>query len=175
MRIRRLARPDRQSIEELIRSDDTFNQEEVAVALELVDSAASNEAETPGRDYHVLVCEDAGRIVGYVCFGPTPMTMGTWDLYWIATHRAARGRGVATRLVDAMEAELRTAGARIVRLETSQLESYGAARAFYARLGYVEVGRIPDFYRQGDDLVTLAKRLDVPAEAALPLPRRAQM
>jgi ribosomal protein S18 acetylase RimI-like enzyme len=171
MRIRRLARPDRHSIEDLIRSDDTFNQEEVAVALELVDSAC----EHPGRDYNVLVCEDGDRILGYVCFGPTPMTIGTWDLYWIATHRAARGRGVATRLVDAMQAELQVLGARIVRLETSQLESYGAARSFYARLGFVEVGRIADFYRQGDDLVTLAKRLDVPAEAALPLPRRAQM
>lgn len=175
MRIRRLARPDRRSIEELIRSDDTFNEDEIAVALELVDSACDH----PGRDYHILVCDDgpaaAVAISGYVCFGPTPMTAGTWDLYWIATHRAARGRGVATRLVDAMEAELRTAGCRIVRLETSQLESYGAARSFYARLGYVEVGRIPDFYRHGDDLVTLAKRLDVPAEAALPLPRRAQM
>lgn len=171
MRIRRLARPDRHSIEELIRSDDTFNEEEVTVALELVDSAIGH----PGRDYHAIVCEDGGRILGYVCFGPTPMTVGTWDLYWIATHRAARGRGVATRLVDAMEAELLAAGARIVRLETSQMESYGAARSFYARLGYVEVGRIPDFYKQGDDLITLAKRLDVLAEAALPLPRRAQM
>src|SRR5688572_16445309 len=171
MRIRRLARPDRQSIEELIRSDDTFNQDEVAVALELVDAACDH----PGRDYHILVCEDEARILGYVCFGPTPMTKGTWDLYWIATHRAARGRGVATRLVDAMEAELQVAGARIVRLETSQLESYGAARSFYERLGFVEVGRIPDFYRQGDDLVTFAKRLDLPAEVALPLPRRASM
>jgi ribosomal protein S18 acetylase RimI-like enzyme len=175
MRIRRPERPDRQSIEELIRSDDTFTEAEVAVALELVDSACDH----PGRDYNLLVCEevreDGAQILGYVCFGPTPMTIGTWDLYWIATHRTARGRGVATRLVDAMQAELQVAGARIVRLETSQLESYGAARSFYARLGFVEVGRIPDFYRQGDDLVTLAKRLDVPAEVALPLPRRATM
>src|SRR5215208_2267151 len=118
MHIRRLAPPDRDAIAALIRSDDTFHTDEVAVALELVDGAIAD----PGRDYHVLVCEGEGRVLGYVCFGPTPMTAWTWDLYWIATDRDARGRGVASRLTHAMEQELRDQGARIVRLETSQLE-----------------------------------------------------
>ncbi len=167
MHIRRLAPPDRDAIAELIRSDDTFHADEVAVALELVDAAIAD----PRRDYHVLVCEGDGRVLGYVCFGPTPMTAWTWDLYWIATHRDARGRGVATRLTAAMERELRGEGGRIVRLETSQLEAYGAARSFYARLGYEEAGRIRDFYRAGDDLIIFSKRLDAVAEAS-PSPLR---
>jgi ribosomal protein S18 acetylase RimI-like enzyme len=110
----------------------------------------------------VIVAEDgAGRVAGYLCFGPTPMTIGTFDLYWVATRAEQRGRGVGTRLVLAMEAELVALGGRMVRIETSQLGEYDAARAFYARLAYHEVGRIRDFYRQGDDLVTLAKRLDL--------------
>ena len=119
----------------------------------------------PDGDYLLLVCDDEdGPVCGYVCYGRTPMTAATWDLYWVATHRDARGRGVATRLVHAMEAEIRRAGARIVRIETSQLEAYGSARALYARLAYVEAGRIPDFYRPGDDLIILTKRLDAAAE-----------
>src|SRR5262249_53355604 len=101
---------------------------------------------------------------GYVCYGPTPMTDGTFDLYWIATRAAFRGRGVGTRLILAMEAEVRARGGRLVRLETSLLGEYDAARSVYARLSYAEVGRIRDFYRIGDDLITLAKRLDVPAQ-----------
>src|SRR5688572_7889871 len=155
MRIRRLAPPDRGAIAALIRSDDTFNDEEVAVAMELVDDTI----DAPGVDYDILVCEEDGRVVGYVCFGHTPMTEATYDLYWIATHRSARGQGVARKLVAAMEAELSEKGARVVRIETSQLEAYGAARAFYERLAYVEVGRIRDFYRTGDDLVIFSKRL----------------
>jgi ribosomal protein S18 acetylase RimI-like enzyme len=73
---------------------------------------------------------------------------------------------VGTALVRAMERELAGLGARIVRIETSQLDEYEAARSFYARLGYREVGRIRDFYRRGDDLVTLARRLDASAEIA---------
>ena len=53
------------------------------------------------------------------------------------------------------------------------VELYGSARSLYAKLHYVEVGRIPDFYRQGDDLITLSRRLDVVAEASLPMPSRA--
>jgi ribosomal protein S18 acetylase RimI-like enzyme len=157
MRIRRLAPPDRDPIQHLLRTAGTFTDEEVAVAMELVDGALGALA----RDYRILVCEGEGEVIlGYVCYGPTPMTNGTWDLYWIAAHAAARGRGVGTRLVQEMEAELSQAGARIVRIETSQLDEYEAARSFYARLSYREVGRIRDFYRHGDDLVTLAKCLN---------------
>lgn len=163
MRIRRLAPPDRTAIGALFSADETFHDDEVAVALELVDAAILR----PDGDYRVLVGEDVdGRLLGYVCYGPTPMTDATFDLYWIVTHPAARGRGVASRLATAMEAELAALRARLVRIETSQLEAYGAARALYARLLYREAGRIPDFYRPGDDLIILAKRLDgVPARA----------
>jgi ribosomal protein S18 acetylase RimI-like enzyme len=162
MRIRRLAPPDRDSLLDLLTTGGTFTHDEIAVAMELIDASVGG-----SRDYHVLVCdpEDGSRsLLGYVCFGPTPMTSGTFDLYWIATRQAQRGRGVGSALVSAMESELRAGNARIVRIETSLEDEYEAARSFYARLGYVEVGRIRDFYRRGDDLITLARRLDVPAE-----------
>jgi|SoiMethySBSTD1v2_1073268.scaffolds.fasta_scaffold53083_2 ribosomal protein S18 acetylase RimI-like enzyme len=165
MRIRRLAPPDRESLSDLLETNGTFAREEIEVALELIDGAAAG-----SRDYHVLVCElpdCCAGLAGYICFGPTPMTDGTWDLYWIASRGSARGRGVGTALVRAMERELAGSGARIVRIETSQLDEYQAARSFYARLGYREVGRIRDFYRRGDDLVTLARRLDAVADVGL--------
>jgi ribosomal protein S18 acetylase RimI-like enzyme len=166
MRIRKLAQPDREPILRVLRSDDTFSEEETAVATEVLDGAIAD----PGRDYHILVAEDGGTVVGYVCYGPTPMTRGTFDLYWIAMHRDARGRGMARKLVEAMEAELRAAGARVIRVETSQLDAYGAARAFYDRLGYVEAGRIRDFYRPGDDLLIYTKALPLAASDVVARP-----
>lgn len=163
MRIRRLAPPDREAVLDLLTNRGTFTSDEIAVAMELVDASLAG-----SRDYRVLVCDDGGNsLAGYVCYGPTPMTDGTFDLYWIASCATRRGKGVGTHLVRAMEAELLEAGARLVRIETSQLEGYDAARSFYARLGYREVGRIHDFYRLGDDLVTLARRLELPAELSL--------
>lgn len=157
MLLRRLAPLDRPAVVDILSSDDTFRPEEIDVALELVDGAC----DAPDGDYRALVCEDAGQLLGYVCYGRTPMTDATWDLYWIAVHRDARGKGVASKLARAMEADARALGGAVVRIETSQLESYGSARSLYDRLAYVEVGRIGDFYRAGDDLVILAKRIDL--------------
>ena len=107
----------------------------------------------------MLVAELDGALAGYVCYGPTPMTDGTWDLYWIVTHPEARGNGVARALVTRMEDVLFALGARLIRVETSRLDGYGAARAFYERMSYPVCAVLPDFYRAGDDLVVMLKRL----------------
>ena len=107
----------------------------------------------------MLVSERDGKPVGYVCFGPTPMTDGTFDLYWIATDPSVRGQGEGHALVAAMESELRRRGGRLVRVETSATEDYDSTRGFYARAQYQEEARVRDFYRPGDDLVILGKRL----------------
>ncbi len=145
---------DRDGLLAVIGSDATFKSDEQEVALELVDSAIESTT-----DYEVLVAVDATGVVGYVCFGRTPMTARTYDLYWVIVHERARGRGLAGALVAAMEASLRGRGGGQVRVETSETEGYGAARRLYARLGYPEVARLRDFYAPGDALITYYKEL----------------
>ena len=89
------------------------------------------------------------------------MTEGTWDLYWIVTHPRRARRGVARALVDAHGGtSCAPRGARLVRVETSRLDGYGAARAFYERLQLSGGARVlPDFYDPGDDLLVMLKRL----------------
>jgi ribosomal protein S18 acetylase RimI-like enzyme len=132
----------------------------VSCAIELVDAAL---ARAEGNTYEALVAvpgqADGEEPIGYVCFGATPMTLGTFDLYWLIVAEEARGRGVGAALVAAMEAELRRRGGRLVRIETSSLEGQGGAARFYERTGYQRVGTIPGFYRPGDDLLTYAKSL----------------
>lgn len=124
-------------------------------AVELVDLAL-----TPNnKDYTVLVADRSGTLVGYACFGPTPMTEGTYDLYWIASDPTVRGQGVGASLISGMEADMRRRGARVIRIETSATEAYGPTRGFYASMKYTEEARFRDFYKVGDDLIILAKRL----------------
>lgn len=156
MRVRPLAPADRAAIAQVIASDETFKPDEVAVALELVDLAIAG-----SNDYEVRVTEseDDGEVCGYICFGRTPMTVRTYDLYWIVVHARARGRGVARLLVDAMEGEVRSRGGGQIRVETSETDGYGTARAVYAKLGYPEASRLQDFYSPGDALITYYKVL----------------
>jgi len=153
--IRPLSARDRAPLQQLLTKDELFTREEVSVALELIDAALAE----PGGEYRVLCADLDGKLAGYICYGPTPMTEGTWDLYWIATHPDARGLGVARALAAHMEQQLRGLGARQVRVETSALDGYGAARAFYERLHYPVAAVLPDFYKPGDDLLVMLKRL----------------
>ena len=124
-------------------------------AIELVDLAL----QPSNRDYKILVADRNGKLVGYVCYGPTPMTEGTYDLYWIASDPEVRGQGVGASLISGMEGDLRRLKARLIRVETSAPEAYGPTRGFYASMKYTEEARIRDFYKVGDDLIMLSKRL----------------
>jgi ribosomal protein S18 acetylase RimI-like enzyme len=154
VKIRALAAADRAAVADVIASDETFKADEVAVALELVDAAIAG-----SNDYEVRVADDGERVSGYICFGRTPMTARTYDLYWVCVHARARGRGIARLLVEAMETELRGRGGGQVRVETSETDGYGAARKLYERLGYPEASRLQDFYAAGDALITYYKVL----------------
>jgi len=129
----------------------------VACAIELLEAVLD-----PPEDniYEARIVVDGADVpVCYACFGRTPMTDATYDLYWLVTAAAARGRGLGRDLLSAVESELQQRGARTVRIETSSLEGQGGALRFYDRAGYTVAGRIEDFYRPGDDLITLVKRL----------------
>ena len=152
--IRQLTPEDRPALEAALRSDGTFRDDEVAVALELIDDAVKG-----SDDYWIRVAEHDAKVGGYICYGPTPMTLSTYDLYWVVVHADARGHGLATALVAEMESDLRDRGATGIRVETSELEGYGAARKLYERLDYPEAARLDDFYRAGDALITYYKRL----------------
>jgi GNAT superfamily N-acetyltransferase len=129
----------------------------VSCALELL-AAVLDPPEGNTYEARILV-DETDQPLAYGCFGLTPMTDATYDLYWLVTSAERRGQGLGATLLARIEGELRERGGRTIRVETSSLEGQGGARRFYLRAGYQEVGLVPDFYRPGDDLVTLAKRL----------------
>lgn len=156
MEIRPIAAQDRQPLSELLRRIETFSPGEVDCALELIDAVV----EKPDHpDYQILTAEREGQLIGYICYGPTPMTEGTYDLYWIASDPKVRGQGVGAALVSAMEGDLRRREGRLIRVETSATEAYGPTRGFYEAMKYVEEARFRDFYKVGDDLIILKKKL----------------
>lgn len=151
---RDLVPADREALVRLIASVELFSAAEKEVAVEVLDSYLEN----PGRDYFALgAFTQRNVLLGYACYGPTPCTSGTWDLYWIAVSGEARGHGIGTALMEVIERRLVQQHARLVLIETSSRADYEPTRGFYERRGYQVVARVPDFYDVGDDRVIFAR------------------
>lgn len=154
--IRPALRRDRDALVRLPALQRNFNAHEVATALEVID--ASFAAGVADYRIHVAV-EGGGRVPGFICYGPIPLTDNRYDLYWIAVDPARSRQGIGRLLVEAMEEELRASGPGIIYVDTSSTKGYEAARAFYRNQGYREACTLPDFYRPGDDKVIFCKEI----------------
>ena len=110
------------------------------------------------KDYHSVVSEVDGRIVGFACYGPTPMTDGTYDLYWIFVHPSYQGRSIGATLLAEVEKAVRGVGGRLLLVDTSSTRRYLPARRFYRNHGFRRAGEVKDFYRTGDSRLIYVKR-----------------
>jgi D-alanine-D-alanine ligase len=152
-RLRQLSAADRGRIEDITRAVGLFRDDETLVALEVFDEAAR---EGGSQSYTALGAEVEGRLVGWICWGPTPCTLGTYDLYWMAVEPGLQGSGIGSALLGEMERRL-TGLARLIIIETTGRPDYAATRAFYQARGYRAAATIPDFYAPGDDQVVFVK------------------
>ena len=155
--VRPLRHTDKDDVLEALRASGVFSEEELRVADEVIDAGLQTGLD---GDYPLFVALIDGRVRGYVCVGKTPLTRGTWHLYWICVHPEAQGFGIGHRLQEQAERFVQARGGERILLETSSTPGYAAARAFYERAGYSVVGRVTDFYKPGDDCVMYCKSFD---------------
>jgi ribosomal protein S18 acetylase RimI-like enzyme len=157
MKIRPLAGRDKAALLSMLIRCRAFTSQEIDVAMELIDIVLKDRNQ---KDYriHCLV-NDRDQPLGYICYGPVPMTKGTVDLYWIVVDPESQRQEVGSRLVDFLEEEMRESNERMILADTSTVPQYEKTRGFYLRKGFQEVARIPDYYFPGNDRVTFCKRL----------------
>ena len=94
--LRPVGRAQRARLEQLTAATGRFRPEEVATALELLDESLAGD-----EDYRFLGAYDGDEIVGYACWGRTPGTAGTCDLYWIVVDPVRQQQGIGTELLGA--------------------------------------------------------------------------
>jgi ribosomal protein S18 acetylase RimI-like enzyme len=148
---------DKPALMQILRNTPEFKPYEVVVAEEVIDGYLQD---PKGTGYFALVADVDSKVAGYICYGQTPCTIGTWDIFWIAVDGNKRGHGVGGALTKAAEADIKKANGRLIMIETSSQELYENTRRFYLGQKYELVARVPDFYSPGDDLIMMQKRLN---------------
>ena len=133
-----------------------FSREEAETVDELLETYLEQEDH---GGYFFLSAMENETLQGFACYGPTPLTQGTFDLYWIAVGGPAKGKGVGRALMARVEDEVRHRGGRMIVLDTSGRREYAPTRAFYERLGYTLAATVADFYAPGDDLIIFTRQL----------------
>lgn len=157
LRVRDVDAADSDAVRAIIRSAGNLTSDEEACAAELLDIYLNDAGQ---RDYSFIAAVDAdGMVAGYACYGPRPLTSGTYDLYWIIVAPSMRRYGVGRLLVQDVEDRLGRLGARLIMAETSGIAKYESTRRFYLGCGFTEEARVKEFYKPGDDLIVYTKRL----------------
>ena len=150
--LRKIVKEDRERIRNILLNVEIFTEDEVRVALSLIDVYFTGD-----EDYKFVVVAYESQVIGYACYGSTPMTSGTWDIYWMAILKEFQGNKIGTLLIREVEKEIQKRGARLILIETSSKESYNATREFYQWMGYKPVGKIERFYSEQDDKLIYGK------------------
>ncbi|MCF7853517.1 MAG: GNAT family N-acetyltransferase [Candidatus Pacebacteria bacterium] len=154
--MRRSMPRDRNTILELIQDTGVFHSYEIDVAREVLDDAL---ADGENNDYQSYTALFDDTVAGWACFGPTPCTSGTFDLYWLAVNPTCHGHGIGTALLSCVEQAVEERAGRLIVAETSSRPVYKAARRFYANNGYELAASIADFYGPEDDKLMYVKPL----------------
>lgn len=157
--IRPLEENDRPAINEILVRTGNFSPDEIETAMELVDEWLADGEESGYLTYVLESGTGRHSVAGYVCFGEAPLTEGTYDLYWIAVDPDVQHSGYGRMLLEFAEREVRERKGRLLLIETSSQETYGATIRFYERAGYDLAARIREYYRLGDDKLVFAKWL----------------
>ena len=125
--------------------------EEICFSDPWSQSSIASELENPLSVW--LVAVDGSRVAGYV---GSQSVMGWADMMNIAVHPDYRRQGVAWELVERLVAALQNNDVTCLTLEVRA--SNEPAKALYEKLGFQQVGRRPNYYRNPkEDALILRK------------------
>lgn len=102
---------------------------------------------------------DEGEVVAAIGVAENERKTGGYYLDYFAVHKDCRRQGLGSRLLQKAEEFVRSCQGRFIVLDTGDTDLFEAARSFYKKNGYEQVGHIPEYYDVGDGRIDLYKKL----------------
>jgi len=145
---------DIEAVGDIVKSTKFFNEEEIQVAMELVEERVEKGEES---GYEFIFAEINNKVIGYTCYGRIPCTKHSFDMYWIATHQDYQGLGIGKKLIDETENAIKNLDGHGIYVETSTKDQYHPTRSFYLKMNYIQKAVFEDFYDKNDGKVVYIK------------------
>lgn len=159
VQVRKAQVTDHAAVIDIVKATNFFYPVEIEVACEVFNDAAMQKT---GCTYQSYVAEVNGQVAGWICFGATQGTLGTFDVYWIAVAPAQQRNRIGTKLLHFAEAKIGEQEGRMIVIESSGSEKFIPTRNFYERNGYRLAAEVEEFYAPGDDKLIFLKKLAMP-------------
>jgi ribosomal protein S18 acetylase RimI-like enzyme len=155
--MRKLEEKDKDVIRTILHDAQMFRDDEIQVAMEVIDEYLDDPEDSDYWSY--VAVDEKDRVAGFTVIGPNPITIGTYDLYWIAVDQSRQRSGIGRELITYAENRVLERKGRLIIAETSSKPTYLRTRNFYKQQGYSELAQIRDYYDVGDDLIIFGKYL----------------
>jgi ribosomal protein S18 acetylase RimI-like enzyme len=153
---RQLKKSDINAVREILNSTGFFYDFEVNIAAELAEENLIKGEEQSG--YICIIAEKDDEPVAFACYGKTPCTVDSYDLYWIAVHQNQKGGGIGKIVLKMVEEDIKNLGGKNIWIETAGRKLYDPTRKFYQNYGCKLMAELPDFYAKDDSkLIYLLK------------------
>lgn len=114
-------------------------------------------AERGDPEVRALVIARDGTVAALALFGPVAGATGAWHLHMLLTAAGIVAKDVGGPLIDAALAEVRGLGGRFLLAELPADPVIGSALTLLRAKAFKQVGRIPDFFREGVALLLLRR------------------
>lgn len=149
-------RRDSGIVRDIVASTGFFRPDEMSIAVELMEERLRIGL---ASGYHFIFAETGGHVQGYSCYGPVPLTLNSYDIYWMAVRKESQGSGIGKILLASSEAAIGELGGRKIYIETSSQSKYRGTRRFYVNHGYRSEAKLREYYAPGDHKVIYVKSL----------------
>jgi ribosomal protein S18 acetylase RimI-like enzyme len=133
---------------------DCFTVEERDLLKELLNAYFSE-----NKDKYLLkIAKDSNnKVLGFVIYKQADLSKSYWDIYWLVVSPENHRKNIGTKLLTAVENEVKQNGGTAILVETSSTAKYEPARKLYEKMGYEQVCKFENYYAPHDDKILYRK------------------
>lgn len=149
-----VSRRDARRIVEFFLSEDSFDDRNFTEG-EIIQLKSLPFECLKDRSFWFWIAENKAQdIVGVICIRENNQKSGGYFIDYFVVHKSFRRQGIASMLLDLSIKQVRMVKGRYIHVDTCDTESYSEVRKLFRKKGFIEAGRIQDYYFEGEGLIT---------------------